>query len=338
MMTAGLIESLRERRGFSVGGVLAANAGLLFAISLILLFAGGDDPSSWAIVGVGVVLLVGGWIIPLLLRFQFHDRLSNIHEQFLPMFTVLAVIGAALTVLGLAVVSVEGSNDLSTAIAWWPYFLLSIILFALWIIPGLQGRPFILGAALLNFTWAVAGIVAVSASERELRSSASSLLTTDGYYFNPQDIFRSAAAAGLAVGLIFLVVVFVFDWMGWHGLATPFLVAGVTATLMGAFGVASDASIISIGFLALCVVLVILVGVFGRRKSTIWIGGVMLAPALIAMCVKLLGDDPNHIVAGLFVGVCGVVVLGSVAVAAFFGPAIMNAYDDSIEQRVSEHR
>lgn len=333
IMTVGLVQSVRERLGFTTTGVLSANAAFLLSIALLAMFAGGDEPSPWAIVAVGVILGFGGWGISLALRFVADQKFPGSMAQFVPFATVMAVAGTTLAVIGIAIASVEDSRSVSTSVAWWPYLLLSVLLLGLWLAPGLQGRPFILGSSLLTFTWAVTGLVAVIANERELKYSAESFLSTDGYYYNPQDVFRSASAAGLFIGIIFLLTVLTFDWLGWRGLATPFLVAGVTATLMGAFGIASNASVLSILFLAVCIVMVILVGVLGRRKATVWLGGVLLAPALIVACVRLLGDDPNHIVVAIFVAIVGIAVLVASGVAYLYGPAIMAKYDASLANR-----
>jgi small basic protein len=336
LLTVGIREGLRERLGFSLVAVLAAVAGLLMALALGTVVIRGGNQSLWAIVVVGVILMGLGLACSLVLRLMARPRNPEVVKKFMPFATILAVAGVLLVVAGRVAITLQdtysvnqydqGSATLSTSLAWWPYLLGAALFLALWIVPGLQGRPFLLGAGLTTFASAVTGFVYVRTNDFTIRYATSGESTPNPLAFGSQTIFRSAFWVALALGVAFLVVAVMFDWLGWRGLATPFVVAGILTGGNGAIGKLTEGSIPSIMLGTSFVVVVILVGVLGGRRATTWLGGLALGPAIVVLVVKLLGSHPDHVSAGLLFGAAALFVALAAGVAFLLGPKVRSRY------------
>ena len=198
---------------------------------------------------------------------------------------------------------------------WWPTLVVTLLLVALWLAPGLQGRPVILATALLLVTWTVAGFVAVqvgsNSADRQVytydetpffSSPFSGLADTIG------DALRAAAIAALVLGVLYLVGAALVDRLRLPGLGTPLIVAGVVSGAYGTNGV-TDQRVVRAVIPLLFLALVIAVGVAGGRKATTWLGGVFSVGAAIALALALLGDNPSAGPAAALIALFGLLVL-----------------------------
>jgi len=171
LLTAGLSEGVHRRVGGGIAGAMAAVAGGLVALGVTVVALRGD-PSPWIVALVGALLLVLGMALGLAVR-GWGAVTGWPVGPLASTGTVLALGGAAVFVAGLAVAVSEDSS--STSIVWWPYLLLGGVLLVLWLLPGVQGRPAVLGAALLSLVFATTAFVAVQEVEDDLSSGSGEL-------------------------------------------------------------------------------------------------------------------------------------------------------------------
>jgi hypothetical protein len=318
---------LSQRPPLSLAGVLAAVAGALVAIAIITLLGVSDDPSPWLLVVLALVVTGGGWAVGILVTaLTDWGRRSDRFTELVPFGSVMAVIGSLALVLGIvATQTVDASDAPSTSLVWWPTAVVALILVALWLVPGLQGRPVVLATGLLLGTWSLAGLVAVQVGTSDHRSTQ---------FVDPQgpvsiapffgfaqpfallgDAIRAASIAAFGAGVAFLLIAAIVDRFGLPGLGTPLIVAGVVAGASGASGVFPDQAVLRALVPLLLVALVVAVGVLGGRKATTWLGAVVGVGAIIQLALALLGDDPSAGAAAALIGLFGVLALvGALAV------------------------
>ena len=319
----------------SLVGALAANAAFLLAFGLIYLFESPTNGStSWNDVVAGVLLVGGGWAGSLALRFLGVQKLGEKVSDFMPFFTVLGFMGVLSLFGGLASAATSGSSSPSSATLWWPFLLAGISLLTLWALPGLQGRPFLLGSGLTSMSWAITAFVGVTVANDRFGSSsdyAIGSLTSGSFQDNLTAVLHSASIVAMLIGLVFLIVVLFADRFGWRGVATPVLAAGVIATLGGAFGMTQgNSNFVAAGILTVVVLVLIVVGAHGGRKATTWIGAIGLSPGLIACVTALLGSDPGKAAQGIFVLFAGSAVAVLTVGVFLYAPLLKRKMDETL--------
>jgi hypothetical protein len=319
---------LAVRPPLTLVGVLAAVAGALIAVAIIIVIGISDDPSPWLLVVLALVVVLGGWSIGMALTaLTDWERRPGRLAELIPLGSVMAAVGAPALVAGLvATQTVDATGTPSTSLVWWPTAVLALVLLALWLVPGLQGRPVLMASGLLMATWSLAGLIAVQVGTD---SSDRRISTYDEgpYFANPfagfadltgniGDAYRAASIVAFAAGVAFLLIAAIVDRVGLPGLGTPLIVAGVIAGGIGAQGVVTDQAVLQALVPLLLVVLVVAVGVLGGRKATTWLGAVLSVGLIIQLALALLGDDPSAGVAAALIGLFGLLVLlGAVALA-----------------------
>lgn len=334
ILTAGLRECLHTRLGLSLVGVLAANSAALITLAVTGAILSGNNPSPWLVFFTGLALVVFGWGGSLALRLIVQRRVSRALPKFSPFFTVTAVLGVLVGISGLVVAVRGDSYSSSESLAWWPLLLAAAVLVALWIIPGLQGRPFVLGTGLVVLAWGVTSFVGVTTADGPFDFYSSSRPgSSDLTQFDPHSLLRAASLTAFLVGIAYLLIVLAADWFDWRGLATPFLVAGTISAASGAIGLLLDPSLAwTLPFVAFAIGLM-LVGVFGQRKASTWIGGLALAPSLIILVTRMLGRSPERIQLTLLWGSAGLLVLAAAVASFIWGPMIMAKYAIHVDKR-----
>jgi hypothetical protein len=319
---------LAVRPPLTLVGVLAAVAGALIAVAIIIVIGISDDPSPWLLVVLALVVVLGGWSIGMALTaLTDWERRPGRLAELIPLGSVMAAVGAPALVAGLvATQTVDATGTPSTSLVWWPTAVVALVLLALWLVPGLQGRPVLMASGLLMATWSLAGLIAVQVGTD---SSDRRISTYDEgpYFANPfagfadltgniGDAYRAASIVAFAAGVAFLLIAAIVDRVGLPGLGTPLIVAGVIAGGIGAQGVVTDQAVLQALVPLLLVVLVVAVGVLGGRKATTWLGAVLSVGLIIQLALALLGDDPSAGVAAALIGLFGLLVLlGAVALA-----------------------
>jgi hypothetical protein len=311
--TRGFERTIGPRPPLSPIGVLAALAGGLLSLAALLTLAIVHDPSPWAIVGLGALLLVVAWAVAFGAGTVARRGGRPALAELIPLATVTAIAGT-LAVAGGLVDQVARSGSPSNSIVWWPALLVALVMFSLWVLPGLQGRPVILGVGLVAGTWALGAFVAVQVATTPRYSSDSGMFV-DGStpsFFSPisdLDALRAAAIAVLGAGLIFLVVATMLDRLHLPGVATPLVVAGVVAAAIGSQGVALDNSVLRALVPLLTAVLVLAIGIIGRRKATSWLGALAAFQFVGQLSLALAGDHPSVGVVAILVAGFGVLAL-----------------------------
>lgn len=333
--TEGFWTYFRERPPVSLVGALAANAAVLLSFGLIYVIESPTTGSTgWNDVVAGVLLIGAGWAGAAALRFLGIRRLGEKVADFLPFFTVLGFIGVISFFGGLASAATSGSSSGSSATLWWPFLLAGISLLSLWFLPGLQGRPFLLGSGLTALAWAVTAFVGVTVANDRFGSGsdyAFGSLTSNSLQDDLTAVLQSASIVAMLIGLVLLVAVFFADRFGWRGVATPVLAAGVISALGGAFGMTQGTSnLVAAAILTVVVLVLIAVGAHGGRKATTWIGAIGLAPGLIACVDAILGSDPAKAAQGIFVLFAGVAVLILTVGVFIYSPLLKQKMDESL--------
>ena len=333
--TEGFWTYFRERPPVSLVGALAANAGFLLAFGLIYLLESPTKGSTgWNDVAAGVILVAGGWAGAIGLRFLGVQKLGEKVSDFMPFFTVLGFIGVLSLFGGLADAATSGSSSPSSATLWWPFLLAGLMLLGLWVLPGLQGRPFLLGSGLTAMAWAITAFVGVTVANDRFGSESSyafGSLTSGSFQDNLTAVLHSASIVAMLIGLVLLLVVLFADRFGWRGVATPVLAAGVISTLGGAFGMTQGSSnFFAAAILTVVVVVLIVVGAHGGRKATTWIGAIGLSPGLIACVAAILGSDPGKAAAGIFVLFAGLAVAALTVGVFIYAPLLKKKMDETL--------
>jgi len=321
--TDGFTRSLPARPPLAPAGVLAALAGGLLAVAAIITLGVSDEPSPWLVIGVGAALLAVGWCTALGVELVARPRGRGLVGELVPFATVVAIVGTLALTVGLVVRATEG-GDPGESIIWWPFLLIAGVMMALWLVPGLQGRPVLLGAGLLAGTFGLANLVALQVgSDRNPfgesvlggMASGSLLRTYDA------DGRRAAALVALGAGLAFLVVGAILDRLQLPGGARPVIVAGVVAAAIGAQLVLPDGAVLRALVPLLVAVVVIAVGIAGGRKATTWLGALAAFAIVVQLSVALVGDDPSAGVVAVVVACFGLtVLLAAIALVAVRSP------------------
>lgn len=163
-----------------------------------------------------------------------------------------AAVGAgAVGIFGLALAITYNTSSQTL-----PLLLLAAMYLAAWLLPGLRGRPLMLGLA------ALAAVSALASLTDDQRVDVSS--NGNG----------GQGIAFLLFGAVLLLLVFLLDRAGYAGVATSVVVAALISTFVGAaqvVGSIGDATggafVMTLVGLAVCVV-----GTHGHRRASVWLG------------------------------------------------------------------
>lgn len=336
-LTDGLRQSLTQRQPTTLVGGFAYGAGVLLTFSFVALF--GNSSSPWVLALVGMMLIGCGWALATVLRVVGIARIGQRALEFTPLATVSVSLGAYLFAFGFGAATATSSfnnNDLSPSAIWGPLLLASLILFALWALPGVQGRPFLLGASLTTLGLAMATFMGLALAEGPLRQIGSVSGFGDSYVDVLRDIASGASAIALLFGLALMVAVLVLDALGWKGVATPVLAAGWINIVIGIGFVALNPG--ALGALILIVVLigVVTVGGLGRRRATLWIGTGLIPMVLNAGIGLASFDSPSTIGVAFMGGFAGLLVLAAAVAALLWGPKVRDQYQSFSLERAQQ--
>lgn len=336
-LTDGLRQSLTQRQPTSLVGGFAYGAGVLLTLSFIALFGNSSNP--WLGVLIGVMLIASGWALAMGLRVVGIPRIGRRVLEFTPVATVSVSLGTYFFAFGFGAATATSSfnnNNLSPSAIWGPLLLASLILFALWALPGVQGRPFLLGASLTTLGLAMATFMGLIIAEGPLRRIGSLSGFGDNYIDVLRDIASGASAISLLFGLALMLAVLVLDALGWKGVATPVLAAGWINIIIGMGFVALNPG--AFGALILIVVLigVVTVGGLGRRRTTLWIGTGLIPVVLIAGIGFATSSSPSPIGITILAGFAGLLVLAAAVAALLWGPQIRDSYQNFSLERAQQ--
>ena len=274
----------RSRPSVHLSIALAGAGGAAAASGIAVAIVGdGDTNRGRTLAAAGTIV-----VIAYLIRFgvKTHRELRS-----------AAVGAAAVGIPGLAAAITNVDSGGGTLI------LAAALLIAAWILPGLQGRPLLLGAG------AVAAVFA-------LTTTGSPTTSDDSIFsFGPADVIGGSSWLFVLAAIAFLGMVWWLDAAGFHGVGTSLVVAALLASALAVVKVVENLTSTS-GALLLTVagVAVALVGDHGQRRATTWIGVAIAAIGTISTFASLLepsstGDTGTMLVlAGLALVVVPVLV------------------------------
>lgn len=253
----------RRRPEPEAGLALAGIGGLLLAAGVSILVIGESDPTRAKVALVGAAVFAVALVVRLALPAHRYLR--------------AAAVGAG--AVGLA--ELVGAAVWDSTDSGWASLLLGVAFFAAWALPGFLGRPLFLGIAVLA--------VVVSIGQA---TSDDSLAWNDEVGFT-EGYVGSQGAVFLALAIVLLGLVFLLDRRGYHGVATALVVPALVSTGIGVGETLSRvSSATGTAILVVVVGLVVcLVGAYGKRRATSWLGAGVAAVGLVSLLVSIV--DPE---------------------------------------------
>jgi hypothetical protein len=238
---------------------------------------------------------------------------------------IVAAAGTVAVVLGIPGTLLFGLHLLDDGVGFSPIVVLSTLAWlGAYLAGGGRARPVYLAAAAAGL-WAF--VLETLGDLEQLPLLFLPVVTFDGYYddesFGRGSLFgrpdlTTTAVLSLAVGGAYVLLSRRMDRRGAAGIATPLLVAGIPAGVLGCIALADELHPAGAGVVA--VVLGGLLAVHGAsvsRRATTWIGGALVAAGAAAV----LGDLSDDTAVGgvlFLLGGLGLVA-GAHALAARFG-------------------
>jgi hypothetical protein len=202
--------------------------------------------------------------------------------------------------------------------------LTALVFVVCYLLVGTRGRAVFLGLALL-FGWLFV-LNQVGNNALSSVTNGTSITTPFGGSSGTSTAFGStsggsqsdAGAASLVVGIGFLVGAVGLDRRRLAGAATPFVLVGAIATIVGAVDLGSDSSNTVAGILVAAAGLVVgLVGAHGKRRASTWAGAVTVLVGLLVLIADLAGDSRLG-----FAALALVCAAGLLAIAIAAGPRL----------------
>lgn len=261
-----------------IGGAVAATGLLLLSSDISSLNSIKDVRAKLA--ALSVVVLAAVYAIRLLVKGQQELRSAAVGAGAVGIFGLAA-----------AIAFTSGSQTLVL-------LLLAALYLAAWILPGLHGRPLMLGLAALALVSTVSSLAGDNQVNLGLNVGTGSRTTG-------QSIAFLLAGAGL------LAFVLLLDRAGYHGVATSLLVAGLIATVVGAVQVVGNLDSAGGTFLlALVGIVVCIVGTRGARRASVWLGAAIASVGVVAFVVAIVKPASVSGTSGALIGAAVVLIGG----------------------------
>ena len=205
-----------------------------------------------------------------------------------------AAVGAAVVgIPGLATAITNGDHVGGTLV------LAAVLLIAAWALPGMRGRPLLLGAG------AVALVFALTTFSNDTTSD------TQLFDLGVADFIGGKSWLFVIAAVVLLGMVWWLDAHGYYGVGTSLVVAALLATALAVLkvveGLGSTGAAMLIGLTGLAVAIV---GDHGQRRASTWFGVVVAAIGTIAVFTSSLEPSTTGDVATTLIlsGVALVVV------------------------------
>lgn len=264
-----------------IGGAVAATGLLLIATDITTLNGVADARAKLTALSI---LLLG---VVYTIRFRV-TRQRELRSS--------AVGAGVVGIFGLAVGIAFTTSSQTFALA-----LLAVLYGAAWVLPGLRGRPLLLGLAALALVTAVSSLAGGDQVDVALGVRTNSGSTGQSIAF-------------LLAGASVLAVVLLLDRTGYHGVATSVLVAGLIATVFGAIQVVGNLDSAGGSFLlALVGIVVCIVGTHGARRASVWLGAAIASLGVVAFVVALVEPGSVSAASATLLGSAAVLIGGPLA-------------------------
>ena len=213
-----------------------------------------------------------------------------------------AAVGAAIVgIPGLALAATGDETGGGTLM------LTAALLLAAWALPGMRGRPLMLGAGAVALVSALTTLGDDTAEGNDL--------------FDFADIIGGMVWLFVVAAIVLLAMVWWLDAHGYHGVGTSLVVAAILASALAVVKVVADLGSTGAALLlALAGHAVALVGNHGGRRASTWFGVAVAAIGTVAVFASAFDPDSTGDLAATFI------LAGLVLIAA---PAAMKAVQAS---------
>jgi hypothetical protein len=260
----------------AVGPALLAAAGVLVPFGLLLLLGEAIDEARILAILVGGVVLAGAIALALVGGPSYVTAASAAAG-----LAVLAFVGG---LLGESLTDDIGAYLLILAAA-------ELVLFLA--VPGLSGRPFLLGLALALVALALSALVGGGPDTVEdpfVVDGPDGEDAIDPLGFGSS--FFQATTTLLVVGGAYLGVAALLDHRGFRRLATPFVFVGAAAAIAGAYGTAVELDETGNAVLVTVVgAVLVAVAAAGARRASMWLGVGLVAAGALAFTGSIADDS-----------------------------------------------
>ena len=298
IQVSGFLDKLgpdaRARPAAQLTVAMAGLGGLVAAIGIVAAIVGDDETSRVRTTVAAAIIVVLAYAIRLGVKTQPELR--------------SAAVGAGIVgIPGLAGAITDGRNGGGSLT------LAAVLLVAAWILPGMRGRPLMLGAGAIAIVLALTTVSEASAD-------------TELFDLGAADVIGGQVWLFVLAGVAFLAMVWLLDARGYHGVGTSLVAAALLATALAVFKVVQNLG--STGgalLLVIAGVAVSAVGDHGQRRATTWFGVGVAAIGVISFVFSTLepssvrGFATTLIVSGVLLTVAPVVF--KVIRAARTGPS-----------------
>ncbi|MCU1360919.1 MAG: hypothetical protein JWN99_2208, partial [Ilumatobacteraceae bacterium] len=252
---------------------LAGGGGALVAIGIAAGIIGSDGSRGRAIGAAAVILAVA-----LGIRLRVHGQ-PDLRS---------AAVGAG--VVGLA--TLGGGIVADDVGDGWAALIVGAIFLAAWVLPGLRGRPIMLGIGTLLM---VAALGAATSSGGAENSGVLSDVPFSSVVGDQQVVFLLAAA--VLFGLVWWL-----DRAGFFGVGTSLVVPALLSAFIGVAESTSNLDNAGAAFLIFAVgIVVCLVGSHGDRRATTWGGALLATIGVVGFFAAIMKPDSVGSTAGMFV-------------------------------------
>jgi hypothetical protein len=253
----------RRRPDPEAGTALAGIGGAVLAVGLLTLIGdAGTEGSARGRLAIFSVIVFGVALAGRLLVTAQKDVRA-------------AAVGAGAVGLAGVVTSITWTN----AGKGWAYLLLALAFLAAWALPGFFGRSLFLGAGALSLVAALG----------QATSSSGSRLSNDvgaGRYVGGQ------GAVFLIAAIALLALVFLLDRKGYRGTATALIIPALISTAVGIGDVVSKSGQTGGSLLVILAgVVLALVGGYGERRATTWVGAAVASVGVVAFFFAVIKPD-----------------------------------------------
>jgi uncharacterized protein DUF2510 len=257
----GLGPDARARPSVRLSIALAGVGGAAAAIGIAAAIVG-DGGDSRARIGIAAVVIV---VIAYAIRLGVKSQ---------PEVRSAAVGAAVIGIPGLATATT------STNVGGGTLVLAAVLLVAAWSLPGMLGRPLMLGAG------AVGLVIALTTIGDDTASS------TDVFDFGVADVIGGKTWVFVIAAIALLAMVWWLDAHGYHGVGTSLVVAAILATAFAVVKVVEDlGSTGSALLLAIAGLAIAAVGNNGQRRASTWFGVAVVAIGTVAVFASAI--EPN---------------------------------------------
>jgi hypothetical protein len=259
---------VKQRPEPEAGLALAGIGGAVLALGVLLLIVGDSEPTRGKVVLFGILAFGAALAVRLLIPGERYLRSAAIGT---------GAVGLA------ALVEAIVWDDTGTA---WGSLLLGAAFIAAWALPGFLGRPLFLGVGALAV---VVGIgQAVSDDEAGF---------TEAVPFS-RGVLGGQGAIFLVLAILLVGLVFLLDRRGYHGVGTALVIPGLISTAIGIGDTVSRIGSETGGTLLVIAagVAISLVGGYGERRATTWIGAIVAAIGVVSFFFAI--SEPDSVSGG----------------------------------------